>query len=311
MTGVNARLVGLPIRLVAVDHHGPFLNLLNLPAHSSCTRMAASFLPLPFLPRPIAYSAERFAQSSSSANCWPSARLIALVTMRSSSGTERDGRSAANRSATALARSSGGTGERYLDGALYGQGALAQWRNSTQAIGYLACWRTEGRQGERSRPNKKLAVGRYVPQPQKYHTSASFHNTRRRTRLLRQSVDVMLVYIVTQDDSVSQQVREGTDALVQTFRTGAELIARTFGHEKPDLIFIDLISTPDGLRALQFVKGSGMRHIPVVAIANLGQQDFVSDSRPDDILYFPFLIEEVESMTANLTERKPLGFQPQ
>ena len=40
----------------------------ELPAHSSCTRMAASFLPLPFLPRPIAYSAERFAQSSSSAN---------------------------------------------------------------------------------------------------------------------------------------------------------------------------------------------------------------------------------------------------
>ena len=48
--------------------------------------------------------------------------LIALVTMRSSSGTDRDGRSAANRSATALARSSGDTERRYLDGALYGQG---------------------------------------------------------------------------------------------------------------------------------------------------------------------------------------------
>jgi len=119
----------------------------------------------------------------------------------------------------------------------------------------------------------------------------------------------MLVYIVTQDESVSGQVREGTDALVQTFRTGAALIARTFGHERPDVIFIDLTSAPDGLRAPQFVKGSGMRHIPVVAIVNLGQQDFVSDSRPDDILCFPFLAEQVESLTANLTQQKPLGFQ--
>src|SRR5688572_23601655 len=43
-------------------YFAPFLNLLNLPAHSSCTRMATSFRPLPFLPLPIAYSADRLAQ---------------------------------------------------------------------------------------------------------------------------------------------------------------------------------------------------------------------------------------------------------
>jgi hypothetical protein len=67
--------------------------------------MAASSRPLPFFPRPD----DRFAQSSSSGNCRASARLIALVTMRSSSGTDLDGSSAAKRSATALARSSGVT----------------------------------------------------------------------------------------------------------------------------------------------------------------------------------------------------------
>jgi hypothetical protein len=41
--------------------------------------------------------------------------------MRSSSAAEREGRSGANRSATALARSSGVTETRYLHAALYGQ----------------------------------------------------------------------------------------------------------------------------------------------------------------------------------------------
>jgi len=39
-------------------------------------------------------------------------RLMALVTICSSSGTDREGSSAANRSATALARSSGGDTEK-------------------------------------------------------------------------------------------------------------------------------------------------------------------------------------------------------
>ena len=46
------------------NHFASFRILLNLPAQASCTRMAASSAPLPFLPRPMAYSAERFAQAS-------------------------------------------------------------------------------------------------------------------------------------------------------------------------------------------------------------------------------------------------------
>jgi len=91
-------------------------------------RIAASFRPLPFLPRPMAYSAERFAQSSSSASCCPKARRIALVTMRSSSGTDLEGSSAANRSATLWRGLPVSRKSRYLNAALYGQGKSVRIR---------------------------------------------------------------------------------------------------------------------------------------------------------------------------------------
>ena len=58
--------------------------------------------------------------------------------MRSSSGIDLEGSSAAKRSATALARCSGDTQKRYLDGALYGQGESAvvpfhHWYNFLEA----------------------------------------------------------------------------------------------------------------------------------------------------------------------------------
>jgi len=57
------------------------------------------------LPRPMAYSAERFAQSSSSASCCHRARRIALVTILSNSAAKRD---KTDLPAPALARLQGG-----------------------------------------------------------------------------------------------------------------------------------------------------------------------------------------------------------
>jgi hypothetical protein len=93
----------------------------NRLAHSSWSRIAAKSCPLPLLPRPCAYSDDDSAQASSSANYSASARLIALVTIRSSSGTDREGSSEADRSVTALARSSGDT-QRTLLGRAHSKG---------------------------------------------------------------------------------------------------------------------------------------------------------------------------------------------
>jgi len=116
---------------------------------------------------------------------------------------------------------------------------------------------------------------------------------------------MMRVCVITQDEAVAALVREGTRAAeAKIFKSSDEFIKCVLAPDRPGLIFIDLTSIKDGLRAVQFIKSSSeIRSIPVIVIVPMGQPDpEIAISQPDGVLVFPFSADEVAALA---TRRAP------
>src|SRR5688572_32952160 len=115
----------------------------------------------------------------------------------------------------------------------------------------------------------------------------------------------MRVCVITQDEAVGALVREGMRAAEVNILGSDEFIKCILAPDRPGLIFIDLTSTDDGLRAAQFIKSSSeIRSIPVIVIAHMGQPDpEIALSQPDGVLHFPFSADEVAALAKRMTQQ--------
>ena len=107
---------------------------------------------------------------------------------------------------------------------------------------------------------------------------------------------------------MSALVRQGIPhATVEAFPTGERLIEGIISLSKgmPRFIFIDFTSTTDGLRALNFIKGSSsIRRIPLITIRHLGDRDQTMEgAQGDGALHFPFAAGEVAELVIRMSQR--------
>jgi hypothetical protein len=114
----------------------------------------------------------------------------------------------------------------------------------------------------------------------------------------------MRVCILTQDEAVSALVREGVKGAtaVDILSNGDQLIESILlpGVERPRFVFIDLIGTTDGVRALDFIKSSPtLGRIRIVAIAHLGDSENLADA----VLHFPFSADDVAELVTRLSQQ--------
>ena len=112
--------------------------------------------------------------------------------------------------------------------------------------------------------------------------------------------------VLTQDEEISALLRQGIPhATVEAFPTGERLIESITapGIERPRFVFIDLTSAPDGIRALNFIKGS-IRRIPLITIRHLGDRDQTMEGEQGDgALHFPFNPGQVAEFVIRMSQR--------
>ena len=116
----------------------------------------------------------------------------------------------------------------------------------------------------------------------------------------------MRVCVVTQDGAVAALLREGIkEAKIEILSSGADIIDCLIKpNQEPPLVFIDITTTADGLRALDFIKSSSViGQIPIILIAHTGQAEHVG-AQADAVLFFPFTPAEVETLANRLKQHR-------